>query len=255
MRKLWLLIFLLGCENAPEAPTIRTASPDQPAMDLGPPGREVIRLIDQVDQAEIVLSGGQASADSASKQWPLKGWKELRTKPIQVWTKPSPVRMGRGIYSQQPADLQLVREGQEIKYQMGLAAGRPVKEKIQKEGRWEYHRNRIVLVTDENPNAQGLLLKSTGDAGADNRFDFSLANLSAEDFVHAPIENGLETRASLLLPAPSSIQFSVRIPKDSALRFGYGLGISAETRRAATANFQILINEEEVWKSKYCCLA
>jgi len=249
MRKFWLLIFILGCENVPEAPSIGNAPTAQPSMDLGPPGREIIRLLDRTDTAEIQITGGQASPDSASRQWALNEWEEIRTDPIRVWAHGSPVRMDQGIYAQQPSDLRLVRDGQQINYQKGLAAGRPVKAEKQKAGRWEYHRNRIIFVTNGNPNEQPLLLKSIGDAGADNRLDFSLAELPAQEFIRAPVENGLETRMGLLLPAPSSAKFSVKPAANSSLRFGYGLGMSAEAKQAGQATFEVRINGDVAWQA------
>jgi arylsulfatase A-like enzyme len=247
MRHLWLLILFLGCGDASEAPQIQPAPTVQPAMNLGSPGRTVIRLLDVVDNAKLTLSTGQASAASSSRQWRLDEWKQIRSTPVAVWAQSSPVRMNQGIYPQQPSDLEVILDSKKVRYQKGIAAGRPVKEVKQREGRWEYHRNRIVLVTDRDPNKEGIVLVSNGASGADTRLDFGLAALGASEFVLAPVENGLQTRMSLLLPAPARAQFQIQVPAMSTLRFGYGLSLSAEAGQTGEAQFQVHINEQSVW--------
>ena len=247
MQRLWLLTLLFGCGGPPDTPQIRPAAAVQPSMDLGTPGRRVLRLINQVETAELTFSTGQASSASTTQTWPLAGWAQIRSEPVKVWALKSPVRMEQGIYAQQPPDLEVVFNDNNVRYQKGIAAGRPVKANKQQEGRWEYHRNRIVLVTDIDPNTAAVHLLSTGDTGADTRLDYGLAEMAAPQFVHAPIENGLQTRISLLLPAPAQAIFPLEIPDKSSLRFGYGLAVSAEAGQTGTAQFEIRIDDVPVW--------
>ena len=113
-------------------------------MTLGAPGTEIVRLLDQVDAAEFELSSGQASKGSASNNGCSK---------IGNWSQQARARLGPPIASTNhprhlpglPEDLRLVRDGTSIDYLRGIAAGRPVKQEKMVEGRWEYHRNRIVV--------------------------------------------------------------------------------------------------------------
>lgn len=218
-------------------------------MTLGQPGRQVIRLLDRLAAAELNLSTGQASTASLNREWPVNDWELLRSSPVMVWAQRSPIRMEQGIYAQKPPDLEISLNGRTLQYQKGLAAGRAVKAAKRQEGRWEYHRNRIVLVTETDPRDAAVVLTSSGTIGADNRLDFGQANLDASDFVRAPIENGLQTRNSLLLPAPADAVFEVTIPAQAALRFGYGLALSEESGRSGEANFAVLIGGETIWSS------
>ena len=118
-------------------------------MTLGQPGRQVIRLLDRLAAAELNLSTGQASTASLNREWPVNDWELLRSSPVMVWAQRSPIRMEQGIYAQKPAD-KISLNGRTLQYQ-GARCRAAVKAAKRQEGRWEYHRNRIVLVTETDP--------------------------------------------------------------------------------------------------------
>ncbi len=224
-------------------------APEQmPAVDLQVQGAPVIRLLDMLDSAELDIAQSSVEHLPNIRNHNIReGCKELRGKPRTIWHCPLPVELAQLRYAQKPDDLHVLQSEEAIPYQYGLSKGHPAKRKPLA---WSLARGGLVIASEDAPVKirPHLVFRQTNASQEEKRLNLEYSGLEPSVFVRLPLTKGLLTRESLLLPAPSRASFSVHVPPQGQLRFGFGVVGLAQTDEERQASMSVSINGDEQWQ-------
>ena len=244
-----LLSFLLtACDPQPAAPQALPPAPtEQPAMDLGPGGATVIRLIDRLDSASLTLpSSNLPEGEREPGTFRLtQGWESSERGRMKrtIWETDCPVRLTQKRYTAAPTGMTVRRGDEVLPYAPGLNLG------VGAINGWEIQEGKVLVSSKDDPGAwpEGLFLVHDGTTRAERRLNFQASGLPAAAFVHQPVTIERDTRDALLLPAPAEASFKVAVPEGAHLRFGYTMAPSPVLAESAEARFVVRVDGEERW--------
>ncbi len=249
MRRIWLLAILCaGCEDASAPVQFGPAPLEQPALSMGAKGSETLHLTRMLGTATFSLSTGHAADANETKEWPLSNWKSNAMTDTALWTHDLPFNMDQRTYAEQPEGLDLRVNGKTALYRSGLVNSPSDSTKNGNGLEWEIRAGRIFVVASANTKLRSAALLDSATNATLARRDFGLANLTAAEFSAITVEKGLQTRRSILLPAPSSAAFSVTVPREARLTFGIGIDSIAHDSAAAEATFEVTVDGEIVFQ-------
>ena len=245
------LLLSAACEQKRPAITpLKPAPTTMPAVDLGPGGATVLRLLEQVSDATLDFPSSSLPEHAGEPGvFSLDdGWKRMQSghRDRVMWAIESPVRLSAKRYSTTPIGMSLHTDGKEMPYASGLSVG------VGADGSWEVEGSVILVASELSPdrwsNPPELHHKPT--AAAESRLNLSTSALSPAEFVHMSVTLDRVTRDALLLPAPGVATFQVTVPEGGALRFGYAIAPPPAKANGGSAGFRVEVDGTQVWSGQ-----
>lgn len=252
MRRIGLIGALIaGCAES-AAPGLEASSPslDQPEVRLTAGGAPVQHLARLLHRADLDLSAGQSTDAHSAKPWPLNDWSKSAIADAPLWSHALPYALDQRSYAQQPPGLELRISGGPVTYKTGLVNGGADDSLPDATPHWEVRAGKIMVrgATALQPGDAVLLDSATNATLA--RRDYGLAGLPAHEFASMSIEKGLETRRSILLPAPASARFELNLPSDAQLVFGIGVDAVEHDTAPVAVRFEVLVDGTAVFSER-----
>lgn len=246
----WLLLLALGCQNRPAPAPLAEAPVTPPALDLGPGGAPVLRLLDRLGEAKLELP--PTSLPEGAREPGVfvldGGWSKTRIgkKDREVWIRKCPVRLSQKRYTDTPIGMQLQRDGQDMPYAGGLSTG------VGAEGSWEVQDGYVVIASERSPEdwPSPPVLRHRPTGVQEERMNLATSGLEPAAFARLDVTLDRITRDALLLPAPGVASFQVEVPAGGALRFGWGMAPPPAMAEGGTAGFRVQVDGQEVWTGK-----
>lgn len=201
------LLTLFACTGSiPPLPPPRQAAPS--AFHEQGSG-STVRLEHLAHAATWTLPASNLPPDAAVPgRFPLTG----RWKPSggSVWSHPSPLRLTKKVYTAPPDGMQLLQGERELAWGRGP-------------GQWVLEDGAVLLFGPADPSADPPTLVSPREQVLQSRLNLGSSGLEPATYAPFRATLGPETRGGLLLPAPGSVTFALRLPEGSQLDFGVGI--------------------------------
>jgi arylsulfatase A-like enzyme len=233
---LWPL--LISCGSAP----LPAASPTLPASTLHSQGAGTpLRLTELLDGASLTLPARTVPKDAARLgDMPLTGWTEVEDSP-GVWVIDSPVELQGKRHGTPPTGLEIVWEGKELPYRCMPRVGVRV---------WCADDDQLYVSNKRNPDelSAGPSLRADRVGSLVKRLDVTQSGLSPQEFVRYELTLGPESRPGLLLPAPTTLSYSLTLPEGATLDLALALvplGLT-DGPESDGAGLRVLIDGDEI---------
>ena len=249
MSGVWLALWMVvGCSDP--APTLPEPSVGPPSWDLGAPGAPVLRLLDQVDAAELSLPPSSLPTESPSGVFPLADdWRlasGAEVRGLRLWRTSLPVKLPLKRYMEAPEGMTLRQGDRELPYVRGMQRGARVR------GGWEIASGALMLAWQGRPSEESEPIELVYEQSVEREssLNLELSGLSPVDFAHRSVTIGVLTREALLVPAPGSATFQVTVPPGARLRFGYGVAQPPVEGVEATVALSVRVGDDELWSDR-----
>ncbi|MCA9490990.1 MAG: sulfatase [Myxococcales bacterium] len=151
-----------------------------------------------------------------------RGWNYAgkSRKGMSEYTTPVPFRP-RGLFFYRPVPgmrLIDVASGEDVPYHYGGGQGTHTV--------WELDRDQVTVYVPPDapaPGPEAFVIDYPEAAAREARLHRSLSQLEPEDFVTTRVVDGIASRSGLLLPAPTTIAWQVKVPEAAELTFASGI--------------------------------
>ena len=251
---LWTLLATgIGCGGEDASPGLAPPPSELAPLQLATQGdqRLPIRLSAMLASAQVNLPDSNLPGDSTLPgQFPLGGsWSAeggANRHGLRVWKHELPIRLKAKKHARAP-------EGVRV-----LVAGEPVPfgnlpSNTRREG-WDIDGDQLLLLSKENPGRTAPpVLVMEAERSLQERINFSSSGLTQEEFLPYQLTEEGITRTGLLLPAPTTISWTVDLPSEAVLELHTAMvpRVLSEAPKSTGARLSIRINEEEVFSHSF----
>ena len=194
------LLAALGCAS-PDLPPSATAKPASRFDEIGSGATVNLTLL----PARIELPAGTVE-ELPPSDFVLDGW---RSKGNNRHAVASPVEVGQGRRAAQPQGLQLTMDGEPMRYR--LENGRI--------DTWCVKRGQII-VRVKDPALHSFVLSSSNLEERWQRLEPARSGLSDQEYIQYHQSTGNITRRGLLVPAPTTLTWTLTLPEGAVLQTG-----------------------------------
>ena len=194
------LLAALGCAS-PDLPPSATAKPASRFDEIGSGATLNLTLL----PARIELPAGTVQ-ELPPSDFVLDGW---RSKGNNRYAVASPVEVGQGRRAAQPQGLQLTMDGEPMRYR--LENGRI--------DTWCVKRGQII-VRVKDPALHSFVLSSSNLEERWQRLEPARSGLSDQEYIQYHQSTGNITRRGLLVPAPTTLTWTLTLPEGAVLQTG-----------------------------------
>ncbi|MFH1466470.1 MAG: sulfatase [Pseudomonadota bacterium] len=245
-----LLALLVACGRPSLGPTVGAVHRERPPMVLEEPGAPAAwRALASLEAGSFELPPHNLPQGAPSDGvYPLPdGWRrEARAGDVTLHSVPMPVLIPARRYHQAPAGVEVVLGDEPLPYHRDL-------DRIEAGSQsWAVLGERLWVATREDPERlpSPVRLVHTATTSQQRRLAWSMAGLTAPEFVSYVATLGPETRTCLLLPAPGRASWTVALPEDAALLMGLGIRprVDLSLPESDGLAVEVRVDGEAIWR-------
>lgn len=176
------------------------------------PDAKVIALAIDAPMEVISIAPNSREGEVPPESFALSDWTKDR---FGRWTRPNPIRVRNLYFFKAPPGMELRRpDGTVIPHKYVASASEP---------HWIYDKKTLSLVNFGEESPDGILFSYPKATERERALNLDAGEATAEEFVRTSVQAGAESRSGLLLPAPSHVKWTVKVPPAADLRFAPSL--------------------------------